>query len=90
MNVAMNKKQLIPNCQGLCLGVEKFSGVINSNVAAANSPTTAGRSPMNTLFTSRVCMYFMNILLMRIIRMSEGNTSANVAVADPSIAMGML
>ncbi len=35
-------------------------------------------------------MYFMNILLMTIIRMSDGSTKAKVAVAEPRMAMGML
>ncbi len=43
---------LIQKCQGDSAGVEKLSGVISSKQAAANKPTTAGRSPMNTCSTT--------------------------------------
>ena len=86
----MNRKQLIQNCQRFSVGVLKFSRVHNNKVAAANNPTTAGRNPWKTEVTVRVCMYFMNILLMSIIRMSEGSTSAKVAVVEPRIAIGTL
>lgn len=68
------------------MGVEKFSLVQRSRVAAANRPTTAGRKPMNTDCTICVFMYFINILLMSSIRISEGSTKAKVDVADPRIA----
>ena len=71
------------------MGVLKFSCVHNNRVAAASRPTTAGRRAVKTLVTVRVCIYFMNILLMRIIRISEGKTSAKVAVALPSTAIGI-
>ena len=86
----MKRKQLIQNCHGLVLGVEKFSGVINISVAAASKPTTAGRNPVKTLFTNGVFMYFMNILLIRIMRINEGSTKAKVAVILPKMAMGVL
>ena len=89
MNAAMNKKQLMKNCQGLSVGVEKFSRVHNNNVAAANNPTTVGRRVVKTLSTVLVCIYFMNILLMRIISISEGKTNAKVAVALPNTARGI-
>ena len=87
-NVATSKNTLTPNCHGLAVGVEKFSGVINKRVAAARSPTTAGLKPVNTDCTMCVFIYFINILLIRTISISDGSTNANVAVAEPSIAMG--
>ena len=77
------------NCHGSSLGVLKFSRVHNNKVAAASRPTTAGRRPRNTDVTVGVCMYFMNIMLMSTISISEGSTSANVAVIDPRMARGM-
>ena len=77
------------NCQRFSLGVLKFSRVHNNNVAAANKPTTAGRKPRNTLSTEWWCMKRINILAMSIIKMSEGSTSAKVAVAEPRMDMGM-
>ena len=85
--VAMKRAMLIQNCQGFSIGVEKFSLLQSSNVAAARRPTTAGRRPVKTDCTNGVFMYFMNILLIRIIRISEGSTSAKVAVAEPSVAI---
>ena len=35
-----------------------------------------------------MCIYFMNILLMRIIRIREGSTSAKVATAEPNTPIG--
>ena len=43
----MKMKILMPNCQGLSVGVPKFSAVIKSNAAAAMSPTTVGRNNSN-------------------------------------------
>ena len=86
---ATNRKQLMQNCQGSAEGVEKLSGVINNRVAAASRPTTAGRKPRKTDSTAWWCMYFMNILLMSIIRINEGNTKAKVAVAEPRMAIGI-
>ena len=77
------------NCQRFSFGVLKLSRVHNNNVAAANKPTTVGRKALNTLSTVRVCIYFMNILLMSIIRISEGRTNAKVAVALPKTAIGI-
>ena len=88
MKQAANSATLIQNCQGVSFGVPKFSGVISIIVAAPSSPTTAGRRPRNTLFTIGVSMYFMNILLINIINIIDGSTSANVAVALPSTAIG--
>src|SRR5574344_1866661 len=85
--VAINKPTLIQNCQGFVVGEEKFSLFINSNAAAASKPTTAGLNPVKMLCTNGVCIYFMNILLIRIIKMSEGKMRANVAVAEPNTAM---
>ena len=86
-NVEMKRAMLIQNCQGCSAGVLKFSGVISNKAAAARSPTTAGRSPEKILCTKGVSMYFMNILLIKIIRMKEGSTRAKVAVALPKTAM---
>ena len=47
-NVATNNRMLMENCQAFSLGVEKFSFVQSNKVAAANNPTTAGRSPLNS------------------------------------------
>ena len=88
MNAATNSRQLTMNCHQSVVGVEKLSAVHNNKVAAANSPTTAGRSPWKTLSTERWCMNFINILLISIIRISEGSTSAKVATAEPKIPMG--
>ena len=85
---ATNRKQLIKNCHGFSWGVEKFSAVHSNRVAAASRPTTAGRRPVKTEVTLRVCMYRINILLISIMRMSDGNTSAKVAMALPATAIG--
>ena len=42
----------MPNCQGLSVGVPKFSAVIKSKAAAAMSPTTVGRNNSNMDFTT--------------------------------------
>ena len=86
MKALMKRKQLTKNCQASSLGEEKLSAVHNNKVAAANNPTTAGRNPLKMLSTEWVCMYFINILLISIIKISEGSTSAKVATADPRIA----
>ena len=52
--VAAKSSTLIQNCQGLTEGEEKFSSLSSSSVAAAYSPTTAGRRPANTLRTGAV------------------------------------
>ena len=83
--VATKRATLTKNCQGLTAGVEKFSAVQSRRVAAAKRPTTAGRRPANIDWTTDVFMYFMNILLMRIISTNDGSTNANVAVAEPRI-----
>ena len=85
--VAANRAQLIKNCQGFVVGVEKFSALQSNRVAAAKRPTTAGRKPVNTDCTRWVFIYFINILLIRIIKMSEGSTRAKVAVAEPKTAI---
>ena len=85
--MATRRAQLIKNCQGFSIGVEKFSLLQRRSVAAARSPTTAGRRPLKTDWTNGVFIYFMNILLIRIIRISEGNTKANVAVVEPRMAI---
>ena len=77
----------MPKYQGFIDGAEKFSLFINSNAAAAISPTTAGRRPDMMLCTTIEFMYFMNNRQIRIIRMNDGNTSASVAVALPSTAI---
>ena len=77
------------NCHRFSLGVEKLSGVISNRVAAASKPTTAGRNPVKIDCTVWVCIYFINIRLMSTIRISEGNTRAKVAVAEPSTAIGI-
>ena len=46
-----------------------------------------GRKPRKRLCTKWVRIYFMNILLINIIITTDGNTSANVAVALPSMDM---
>lgn len=75
----INSATLIQKRHGSDVGVPKFSGVMSISVAAPSKPTTAGRRPRNTFFTAGVSMNFKNILLMRIISISDGNTSANVA-----------
>ncbi len=87
--VAANNAQLIQNCQGFSVGVEKFSLLQRSRVAAAKSPTTAGRKPVKMEVTVWVCMYRMNILLIKTIKINEGNTNAKVAVAEPKMAIGI-
>lgn len=86
---ATKRNRLTQNCHAFSVGVEKLSRVHNNKVAAASKPTTAGRNPMNTDCTVGVCMYFMNILLMSTIRISDGSTKAMVEMKDPSTAMGM-
>ena len=89
MKVAQKRATLIQNCHGFSIIEPKFSSFMSSRVAAPSNPTTAGRSPLKTFCTGSVFMYFMNILLIRIMRMSDGSTKAKVAVADPRMAMGM-
>ena len=86
-NVATNKPTLIQNCHGFTFGVEKFSSFISKSVAAASRPTTTGRKAVKMFCTSGVSIYFMTILLMSIIKMSEGKTKANVAVNEPNTAI---
>ena len=86
INVATKRKTLIQNRQASSFGVEKFSLVHSSNVAAAKSPTTAGRSPAKTLCTVGCFMYLMKSFEMRIIRMSDGSTSAKVDTQEPRTA----
>ena len=65
------------------VGEPKFSTFISTRAAEASSPTTAGRSPLNTDSTTGCFWYFKKNLLMVSIRMNDGNTTANVAnVAD--------
>jgi hypothetical protein len=85
--VAIKRAQLIKNCQGFSKGVEKFSLLHSNSVAAARSPTTAGRKPVNIDCTNGVFMYFINILLISIISINDGSTKAKVAVAEPRIAI---
>ena len=87
IKVAKKRKRLTPNCQGLISGEEKFSTSQSRSVAAARRPTTAGRRPMKTLWTAGVRIYFINMRLMRTIRMKLGRTRAKVAVALPSTAI---
>ena len=83
----MSRAQLMKNCHGFSIGVEKFSLLQSSKVAAARSPTTAGRSPIKIDCTRWVFIYFMNILLMSIIKISDGSTKAKVEVAEPRMAI---
>ena len=83
-NVAINNPILIQNVHG-SEGVEKFSGVISNRVAAARSPTTAGLKPENTSCIIGESIYFINILLIRIINTNEGRIIATVAVSEPII-----
>ena len=85
--VAMRRAQLMKNCQGFSKGVEKFSLLQSRRVAAASRPTTAGRKPVKTDCTNGVFIYFINMRLISIIRISEGSTKAKVAVAEPSVAI---
>lgn len=66
-------------------GLEKFSGVININAAAANNPTTAGLNPLKTASTIGCVLYLKKNLLIKSIKMNEGNTTANVATIEPKI-----
>ena len=75
------------NCQTLTVGAEKFSLLHNSKVAAASRPTTTGRRPAKTDCTTGVFMYLRNILLIRIISISEGRMMAKVAVILPRTAI---
>ena len=83
----MSRAQLMKNCQGFSVGVEKFSLLQRRRVAAANSPTTAGRRPLKIDCTRGVFIYFINIRLIRIMSISEGSTKAKVAVTEPSMAI---
>lgn len=68
----------------------KFSPLHSRSVAAAISPTMAGRKPRNTLCTTFEFMYFRNSLLISNIRMKLGSTKANVAVRLPSMPISSL
>ena len=85
-NVAANKPMLIQKVHG-SEGVEKFSGVISNNVAAARSPTTAGLKPEKTSCIIGESMYFINILLIKIIKINDGKIIAIVAVSEPMTAV---
>ena len=84
--VATKSETLTQKVQGSVCMLPKFSLLQSSKVAAANKPTTTGRRPAKILCITTVCMYFMNMRLMRIIRMNEGNTSAKVAMHEPAMA----
>ena len=56
-------------------------------VAAASRPTTTGRRPEKIDCTIGVFIYLRNILLIRIIIMTEGRTRATVAVRLPNTAI---
>ena len=83
MSVPTKMATLIQNCHGDSEGVEKFSGVISNRQAAANRPTTAGRSPVKTCSTAGWCLNCIRNFEIISIRMNEGSTTANVAVAEP-------
>ena len=85
--VAAKMATLIQNRQGLVVIDEKLSPFIKRSVAAASNPTTAGRNPSNILCTMGELTYLRNILLMRIIKTSDGNTNANVAITEPRTAI---
>lgn len=68
-------------------GELKFSVFISTSAADASSPTTAGRSPLNTASTAGCFCYFRKNLLIVSIRMNEGSTTAKVATQDPSTPM---
>ena len=50
-NAAMKSRMLMVNCRGEVSQWPKFSLFISSRAAAANSPTTAGRSPLKMAVT---------------------------------------
>lgn len=90
MKVATNRETLIQNCHGLLVIDPKLSWFMSKRVAAARSPTTAGRKPAKTFCTGAAFMYFVNILLIRIMMMSDGRAMAIVAVTEPRMAIGIL
>lgn len=75
----------IVKCHVSSDGEEKFSSLQSSSVAAASSPTTAGRKPLNTLCTNGDFMCLRNILLIRIISTNDGSISESVAIKLPSM-----
>lgn len=85
----MNKAILIQNCHGFPTIEPKFSSFISSRVAAAKRPTTAGLSPLKIFCTGSVFIYFINILLMSIMRTREGSTKAVVATTEPKTDIHM-
>ena len=68
-------------------GELKFSAFIKTSAADASSPTTAGRSPLNTASTEGCFCYFRKNLLIVSIRINEGSTTAKVAMQEPSTPM---
>ena len=72
------------------LSEPKFSWFIRTNAAAANSPTTPGRRPLNTDAMTGCFWYFRKNLLISTIRMNEGNTTESVAIAEPNMPMAWL
>ena len=49
MAVAIKRAQLMQNCHGFAIGVEKFSSLHNNKVAAANRPAVVGLLAAATL-----------------------------------------
>ena len=88
--VAMNMNIDTHKCQGDTSSELKFSLLHKSRVAAAISPTMAGRSPMKMLCTTFDCIYFKNNLLIMSIRMKLGSTSAKVAIRLPATPISIL
>ena len=84
-NATMKIMQLMMNVYRSVLKLPKFSAFISSKEADASKPTTAGRSPLKTASTEGCFWYFKKNLLMSNIRMKEGNTTAKVAVHEPSM-----
>ena len=77
-------RQLMTNERVSSVGEPKFSAFINTKAADASKPTTAGRKPLKTDSTTGCFWYFKKKRLMVSIRMNEGNTTANVANAEPN------
>ena len=76
-------KRLMPNVQGVSVGEPKLSVVHSMRVAAASSPTTAGRRALKIDFMKLVSIYFKNSMLISSIRIKLGSTRAIVAVMLP-------
>ena len=90
INVRANIATEMPNLYGDWDGELKLSSLHSIRVAAASSPTTAGRKPLKMFCTNGDFTCARNILHIRSMSTKDGSTRANVAVRLPAMPIAML